>query len=76
MKTIEITDDMSVPIILDSSDSGLYQHIAFMALEELRDNVYLRRKDKIIVDVFGKITIEVIKPFNGRMLIIERLGGE
>ena len=74
MKTIEINDDMPVLIIIENSDSELYQHIAFIEVEELVDeNIYKRRRDEIIVDVFGKITINVLRPFNGRVLIIQRI---
>ena len=74
MKIIEITDDMPVPIIIESSDSNLYQHIAFIEVEELAsENIYKRRHDEISVDVFGTIKINVLRPFNGRVLIIQRI---
>jgi len=74
MKTIEINDDMPVLIIIENSDSELYQHIAFIEVEELVDeNIYRRRRDEISVDVFGKITINVLRPFTGRVLIIQRI---
>ena len=75
MKIIEFTNAKPAPVEIESGESNLYQHIAFVAVEELRGGVYLRRRDNIAVDVFGKITIQVGKPFDGRVLIIHRLGG-
>ena len=74
MKIIEITEDMPVPIIIENGDSDLYQHIAFIEIEELvTEGVYRRRHDEIHVDVFGTITINILRPFNVRVLVIQRI---
>ena len=75
MKIIEITDSMPVPVILESEESGLYQHITLIAVEEKQGDVYIRRRDEIQIDVFGRIKINAGRQFNGRILIIQRIGG-
>lgn len=70
VKVIPFTEEDEAPLRVSYKDTGQFCWVMMALLEELVGEAYVRRPEPIAVHADGSISVDLVRRFNGRLILV------